>query len=372
MAESIDFTIPDFLKDADEEHFTNLAMSVAPPRTDTSEGQMYFDHTKPSAIIADEVMQFYIPIALQMMFPQFATGEFLEWHGKPYGIKRRSATKSSGLVQINSEKEGLVIPAGLILYTLGDDLEGAKEYKTTDAITIENGSAVANVEAAVGGVIGNTAARTIVASQTGYEIDNVINPGMIAGGVDEEGDESLRERIMNRVGLAPLSGARRDYIRWAKEVDGVGDVIVQPLWAGPQTTRVLITDSNNEVANVELIRRVKEYIDPIEFEGKGEGQAPIGAIVTIDTIELVPIKVSAHIYFQREADPVLTLERAKENINKEWRSKDVIRAAEVGAALIRTDGVLDYRDLTLNDLTENIELTESQRAVVGEVVNNGA
>lgn len=370
VAESIDFMIPDFLKKADEDHFTEVALNAAPPNIDTSPGQMYYGHTKPAAIIADEVTQFYMPIAIQMMFPQFATGEFLEWHGRPYRIYRRAATKATGLVQLNSEKEGQDIPAGLSLYTLGDDIESAKEYKTTENVSIKNGAAVVHVEAVDPGVIGNTAARSIVVAENGYHLDNVINPGMITGGTDAEDDELLRERILNRIGLAPLSGAKRDYARWAKEVDGVGDVIVQPLWAGPQTTRVLVTDTNNEVANEDLIRRVKEYIDPAEKEGQGDGQAPIGAIVTVDTIKLVPVKIAAHIYFQRDADPELTIERITRNINNSWRTAPVIRKAEVGAAIIATDGVLDYRDLTLNDQSANIELSESQRAVVSEVVNN--
>ena len=372
MEESIEFKIPKFLEDATEEHFTELALSVAPPKIDTSEGQMYFDHTKSSAMIGAEITQFHMPIALQMMFPQFATGIYLEWHGAPYRIFRRGATRATEIVKVESKKEGQEIPKGVIVYTLGDDTESAKEYRTTENAIIENGSALIPIEAVEKGAIGNTAAQTIVGAQSGYEIDSVINYQPVTGGFEAENDESLRGRILSRIALAPLSGARRDYERWAKEVDGVGDVIVQPLWAGPQTVRVLITDNSNEIANEDLIRRVKEYIDPTEFEGLGEGQAPIGAIVTIDTIELMSVEVSAHIYFEEDADPTMTIERLKDNINQSWRNTSVIRISEVGAIFIKTEGILDYRDLTLNGQVNNIELTESQRAVVGEVVNNGS
>lgn len=371
MEESIEFEIPKFLEGATEEHFTNVALSVAPPRIDTAEGQMYFDHTKPSAIIGAEITQFHMPIALQMMFPQFATGRYLEWHGAPYRIFRRGATRATGAVKLESKKEGSVIPKGVLVYTLGDDTESAKEYRAIENVTIKDGEADVWVEAVEGGEIGNTAAGTIVAAQRGYEIDNVINPKPVSGGLEAESDESLRSRILSRIALAPLSGARRDYERWAREVDGVGSVIVQPLWKGPQTVRVLITDSNNQIANEDLIKRVKEYIDPEEFEGLGEGQAPIGAIVTVDTIEPFAIEVEAHIYFETGADSTSTLERAKNKINKYLLDASIIRVAEVGSVLIETDGVLDYRDLKLNGQIHNIELAESQRAVVGEVVNSG-
>lgn len=372
MEELIEFELPEFLEGATEEYFTELALSVAPPKIDTAEGQMYHDHTKPSAIIGAEITQFHMPIALQMMFPQFATGRYLEWHGAPYRIFRRGATRATEIVKIESKKEGQVIPKGLMVYTLGDDTENSKEYRTTENAVIENGSALVRIEAVEAGTVGNTAAQTIVAAQRGYEIDSVINFQPVTGGLEAESDDSLRGRILSRIALAPLSGARRDYERWAKEVDGVGSVIVQPLWAGPQTVRVLVTDSNNEIANEDLIRKVKEHIDPAEFEGLGEGQAPIGAIVTVDTIEPLPIEVAAHIYFERDADPTMTIERLRDNINQSWRNASVIRISEVGAVFVKTEGVLDYRDLTLNGQVENIELTESQRAVVGEVVNNGA
>jgi len=368
VVESTEFKMPDFLEDATEEHYTELALSAAPPRIDTSEAQMYYDHTKPTAIIAAEITQFRLPIALQMTFPQFATGKYLEWHGIPYRIYRREATHATGLVKLESEKEGRLIPAGTTAYTLGDDVENAKEYLTTDSVRIEDGQALVQVRAVDSGEIGNTAAGTIVTIEKGFDVSGVMNEP-ITGGQKAESDESLRERILSRIGLAPLSGARRDYERWAKEVDGVGNVIVQPLWNGPQTVRVLITDSNNGIANETLIEKVKEYIDPVEYEGLGEGQAPIGAIVTVDTIEPVEINIEAHIYFENGADPTLTIERAKANINRYLIDQSIIRIVETGAVLIETDGVLDYQDLKLNGQAENIELVEGQRAVIGEVVN---
>lgn len=372
MAESIEFEMPKFLEGATEEHFTEVALSVAPPRIDTAEGQMYHDHTKPTAIIAAEITQFHMPIALQMMFPQFATGEYLEWHGAPYRIVRRSATRATGSVFLEGRRNGQLIPTGTIVYTLGDDTENTKEYRTVETVVIVEGGVSVRIEATDSGVVGNSPGLTVVAIQRGFEIENVINHEPVTGGTEAESDESLRERILSRIGLAPLSGARRDYERWAKEVDGVGSVIVQPLWAGPQTVRVLITDSDNQIANEDLIKRTKEYIDPEEYEGLGEGQAPIGAIVTVDTIEPLAIKVEAYIYLETGADPSMTLERAKNNINRYLLDVSIVRVAEVGAVLIETDGVLDYRDLTLNDQIGNIELLESQRAVVGEVINSGA
>lgn len=368
MEKSIEFKVPEFLENATEEHFTEMTLEMAPENVDTSQGQMYHDHTKPTTIIGSEITQFHIPLALEMMFPQFATDVYLEYHGRPYRISRRSWTHATGIVKLESKKEGREIPKGVILYTLGDDLESAKEYRTTENVTIENGGAYVAIEAVEGGVIGNTPARTVIAAQRGYDIDSVSNPEPITGGTETEDDDSLRSRILDRIALAPLSGAKRDYERWAKEVDGVGSVIVQPLWAGPQTVRVLVTDSNNQIANNELIRRVKDYIDP--DDGLGGGQAPIGAIVTVDTIDPVELTISAVFYFESGADEELTLERVKSNVNRYLINESTVRIAEVGAVIIETDGVLDYRELKINGQAENIDLVEGERAVVSEVVND--
>lgn len=370
MAELIEFKAPEFLEELTEEYFTNVAMSAAPAKTDTSQGQMYYDHTKPTAIIGAEITQFHMPVIIQMLFPQFAEGIYLEWHGQPYNIIRHSAVKARGLVEVTSPKEGTTLPAGILFYTLGDENEESKEYVSLNSVVIENGKALIEVESTVAGIKGNTSARMILSVESGYNIDSVNNVEAITGGTDAESDESLRERVLARVALSPLSGARRDYERWAKEVDGVGGVIVQPLWNGPGTVKVLITDSNNEFANEILIARVKEYLDPKEYEGKGEGKAPIGAIVTVDTIEAVGLEVKVEIYLSDGANESRTLERIKININRYLLDVSFIKIREIGSLIINTDGVSDYAELLINEGVNNISLEEGQRAVVGEVINN--
>lgn len=363
------YKIPDFLN-KDEQDYMEIALDAAPEGVDTSEGQMYHDHTMPTAIIASEVTNRRLVVALKQMFPHTATGEFLEGHGYPYGIYRRSATHATTTVKIESKKEGMEIPRGLLVYTLGDEVEDAKTFRTTENIRIENGGAYVKVEAVEAGIDGNVPANTIVAAQRGYEVDSVTNPEPATGGTPEESDESLRARILERYGKTPLSGARRDYERWAKEVDGVGGVIVQPLWAGPQTVRVLITDSNNEPASDELIKRVKDYIDPEEFEGLGEGVAPIGAIVTVDTIKLIAITVSLSLKVSGGHDAEVVKNSITHNINNYLASVDYIQYARIGEIIINTTGVYDYADLLVNNDTQNIAMPEGNRAYVEEVMVN--
>ena len=45
--------------------------------------------------------------------------------------------------------------------------------------------------------------------------------GDMAGGVDQESDDELRERILFRIQQPPMGGSEADYVRWAMEVPGV-------------------------------------------------------------------------------------------------------------------------------------------------------
>src|SRR5690606_3897420 len=84
-------------------------------------------------------------------------------------------------------------------------------------------------------------------------------------------------RILDRHQNKSMSGAIRDYERWAQEVPGVGGVTVIPEWNGPGTVKLIIVDANGEPANQQLIENVQNYIAPED----GDGLAPIGAEVTV-------------------------------------------------------------------------------------------
>ena len=46
-------------------------------------------------------------------------------------------------------------------------------------------------------------------------------------------------------------------------------------------------------------------------------------------------------------------------------SKGYVSYAKIGQAILNTDGVIDYTNLTVNQSTNNVPITETQIAVLG-------
>lgn len=361
-----EFVLPDFLRETEDETHQKM-IRWAPENIDTAEGGLYWDHTRPTARIKDELVGYELTLTLMMKFPQFAVGPFLDLHGDPVGVYRRPAVPASGEVVFEGET-GTVIPVGAVVTTIGDDNEESLFFEVVESGVIDDsGSITLQIKAVELGTSGNIpigSIQGITKSISGLTNINNITP--VAGGEDQEGDDSFRERILDRHRNKPLSGAKRDYERWAKEVPGVGDVIVIPLWDGPKTVKVLITDSNRQLASPELISAVKNHIDPVD--GMGEGKAPIGAVVTVDTLTLVLVNVEMSLVLEENYPLEDVLNNIITNLNTYFADLDVIKWSEVVAVIVGTEGVADHSGLLLNSSTENILLNQGERAAVGEVI----
>lgn len=361
------FQLPEHLQ-ITESQIHEKMLKMAPQGVDTSEGHMYWDHTKPTARVAGELVEYTLPLTLMLTFPQFAIGPFLELHGEPIGVDRKAAVHATTLETFIAD-EGTIIPEGNIVLTLGDEHEESVRYSIQKGgIVDSSGEITLPIKAVEAGLHGNVPPNTIVGIDKPIKgLKRLYNPEAVTDGAAIEDDESYRERILERNRNKPLSGAKSDYVRWAKEVDGVGDVIVQPLWAGPKTVRVLITDRNRQIATQQLIEEVKNYIDPVD--GMGEGKAPIGAHVTIDTITPVPISIKVKLVLEKGYKIKEVLNLLEDNINSYFSDESIIKYALVGATITRTEGISDYENLLLNDATTNIALAEGERAVVSEVLH---
>ncbi|MHC8516980.1 baseplate J/gp47 family protein [Sporosarcina sp. ITBMC105] len=360
-----EFLLPEHLRATEEE--THEAMiRMAPPNIDTSEGGMYWDHTKPTAMVKSRLVEYELTLTVMMMFPQFATGKYLEWHGEPIGVVRKPASHSIGHVTFVGTN-GTTIPRGTVVMTAGGEDEEAQRFVTADEGVIDvSGSVILPITSLSTGVIANVPAGSIRYLESGIEgISDLINNEPTKDGLDSESDESLRGRILQRNQNKPLSGSRGDYERWAKEVPGVGDATAIPLWDGEGTVKVLVTDSENRIASPELITAVKNYIDPID--GMGEGVAPIGSIVTVDTLTPILLYLKMSLTVAEGFETLKVLDDVKSNINKYLADKLLVQYAKVGSLIINTNGVSDYDNLLINSNTENIPLKIGERAIVESI-----
>lgn len=275
------------------------------------------------------------------------------------GIIWKDATKASGQLQI-------VNGTGTI--TIGDEFETADgtKFVATETKQVNTGDFV-NIECTQSEIIGNVPMNTITVIPTTIQgIIEVTNPKAFTNGFVAETKEELYERYIEDLQNPITSGNIYNYRKWALEVAGVKKASIKPLWNGDNTVKVIIIDQNSKPASTELVAEVQEYIDP-NSEGKGLGEAPIGAYCTVESATAENLKIDLRLKVKAGEDFETIKNRVKVSIDKyladlafsDPNSPDVVSYAQVGFAVLSTDGVDDYADLLLNDDTNNIEIPNS-------------
>lgn len=79
-----------------------------------------------------------------------------------------------------------------------------------------------------------------------------------------ESDAELLARLLETLRTPPAGGNAADYVRWAKEVDGVGQAYCVPLAQGPGTVDVLVLASgDSETPDQDLLDAVYAHIDAL-------------------------------------------------------------------------------------------------------------
>lgn len=211
-------------------------------------------------------------------FADTSWGEYLTMIAEQYGVLRRAATKATGTITLTGKG---IVPTGSLFTTAAGTKFQTLEYRNV------NGTADVPVEAVNAGEAGDVKENTITVIPMSIPgITAVTNAEATSGGYDEEDDEDLLKRYLEKVRLPATSGNKYEYYEWAKSVSGVGDARVIPIWNGPGTVKVIIVDANMQVAPASLIQSVADYIETVR---------PIGATVTVVSPTPIPVTITAKI-----------------------------------------------------------------------------
>lgn len=199
-------------------------------------------------------------------------------------------------------------------------------------------------------------------------VDTVENANPFTGGIDDETDEDYQTRLVVALSSDVGQGNKSDYIRWAKTVSGVDNASVIPLWNGNNTVKVVLVGPDNTAVAAGIVTQVQELLDP-NTDGSGSGLAPIGAVVTVQSVAVVNISVAGTIthedgYSLDGANQTsATRPEIVDAINTYLRALppggDVIWA-EMLARVVMVDGVADVSSFTINSGTANIAITNLQ------------
>jgi len=180
----------------------------------------------------------YIDWLAKQLLPDTAETEWLDRHGNIWlvnsdgTIGRKGATYAEGTANF-SGLQGQVIP----IYT--QLLAANLNFQTSEEITLGDGATEGAIEALDAGAAGNLppgANMSFAVAMSG--VDTTITVVELVGGTDEETDDQLRARVLERIQRPPMGGDADDYVQWTLAVPGVTRAWCAPKEMGMGTVTV--------------------------------------------------------------------------------------------------------------------------------------
>lgn len=365
----LEYIPPSFLENESVDEIHKKMLEILPEDIDKSEGQYPWDFTRPTAIELARIMGFSMNEAVKLIFPEFSEGIWLDYHAMNRGIVRKKSNPAMGELLILG-MEGTVIPKGSIFTTETKNDIPAIEYETIKKESIaQSGSIVVQIICREKGIIGNTAVNTVVLKSSNIDgISKVTNEEAITGGIPEETDESLKERITeyDRVQGVSFVGSISDYKRWAQSVPGTGEAIIIPASDDTGLVTIVLTDGNGEPATEQLCTQVyNKIMSPKDISQR---IAPVNAVLNVVPPVTIDITINAVLELKD-----ITIEQCKAELLKALRyyfqtatQDQEIRYSQIGRILGSIPGVYDYKDLLVNNGKENIIIKINELPIIEE------
>lgn len=149
---------------------------------------------------------------------KMSTARLELWVSAFMSAGRKSAEAATGVVTLIGT-DTRVAPAGTIL-TRAD---GARYVITADATIVAEtaAAAVTALDAGVDGGMATGQVLTFASPIAGIQATAAVAAPGIIGGVDEESDDALHDRLLERLRNPVRGGSATDYVIWAKEVPEV-------------------------------------------------------------------------------------------------------------------------------------------------------
>lgn len=218
---------------------------------------------------------FLIRLSEQFFFTKAST-EFLDWHARLYGLTRKAAGYASKSIEFTGTngkviEEGTRVKADITSFRSTVQIQ----FETTEEVTIASGVAEATIQAVESGTDSNCEVDTVSLINP---IDGVDTAATVLedleAGTDQETNDELIVRLLQRTQNPPGSGNKRDYERWALEVDGVERAwgLGAEEWLGVGTCGVILANSTLEPVGSTILADAVEYIDT---------KRPVGADVDV-------------------------------------------------------------------------------------------
>jgi uncharacterized phage protein gp47/JayE len=234
-------------------------------------------------------------LALQFL-PDTAETEWIDRHGAIWlsnadgTFGRKNATLAEGTALVTG------VPGAFISAATQLD-SGEITYETLLEAEVGTVATSISIRALTPGVVGNLDNGTPLHFVN--VLANVDDPAYVfklTGGTDDETDEELRLRVLQRIRETPMGGDAQDYVRWALAVPGVTRAWCYPLEMGIGTVTVrfmmddLRQDDNLGFPLPEDVTAVETYVNtqrPVAVKDIFI-VAPLKQFMEVVIVDLVP------------------------------------------------------------------------------------
>lgn len=333
-----------------------------PNDKDKREGSIIYDALAPAAV---ELQLMYIELdtILKETFADTAQRDYLVRRAAERGIIPYEATCSI--------LKGIFTPSTLEI-PIGSRFS-CNELNYVVTSKIQDGEYQLQCETF--GISGNANFGNLIPINYIQGLETAKLTDLLIPGEDEEDVTSLRSRYFSSFETKPYGGNKKDYIQKTNAISGVGATKVTPVWNGGGTVLLTILNSEYNKASSTLIKTVQDEIDPTQ-DGTGLGIAPIGHIVTVQTVEEVQINVKATFGFE-EGYSFNTLKTTIQDVinsyllelRKNWANQNntIVRISQIETKILQIEGIVDIQNTKINNSSSNLTLTEYQIPTMGGV-----
>jgi uncharacterized phage protein gp47/JayE len=333
-----------------------------PSIMDKREGSVIWDALAPCAV---EIQNLYIALdtVLNETFADTATLFYLKKRASERGISQISAT--------HAILQGEFTPTNLEL-SIGARFS-CEHLNYTIIEKVSDG--VYKLKCETAGTEGNAYFGTLIPIEYISGLETAELTELLIPAEDDEDVESLRKRYFNSLKSQAFGGNIADYKEKVTLIQGVGGVVVTPVWNGGGTVKLTIIDSQYNAPTEELIELVQNEIDPVGHSGTGLGLAPIGHVVTVVGVESKAVDISTNITYRdgwgwdsAQSYILKAIDDYFAELRKSWDETEnlTIRISQVESRILDCEGVLDIYGTTLNGSASNLYL------YVNEIPTRGA
>ena len=321
-------------------------LSRAPDGIDLRQGSIFYDAV---AGIAFKIAKYYADLeqVFEMVFLVTATGDYLTLKAEEYAVYRQAAATAKYRIKYDGELPEL----GTRFFCSGQYFVLAQDDALGIYIEAEKAGTEANDIPAGTSVVPTDTQRSLTACSIVEELEQE----KIAGPAE--------------------NGNQQHYKTWCESISGVGRARIVPLWAGENTVKGILIDTEGGPASEAVVQRVQEYIDP-GGTGLGEGQANIGAHFTATSATAKRVNISFSVTLAKGGDLASVRSAAQTALKAQIKSINLttddsetptLRISTVGNTIYSLLGVLDYANLRFNGQTANVEAGKEEVFVLGEV-----